>query len=377
MFEKRDPVASRREPEVAHVSARRIQDLADRILQPILPVHVPDDREAFAVGRPVGLSHVFEDLPRRASAERHPRERPGEESVMDVPGVRQQRELALRRDRKELGIRHSERSWLRVLGNEREKLGPVPFRRRAEDDRPSVRSEQRAKDRQRPKGQRLERHRALPARRTDAPPREKRRKAHPDTERESGGAERPLRPPFAARDHSRPRRCRHTRQRLEVEREVMRGVEAALGVLFQAVGDEPVEIRRDLCSRGRQLGRGISQDRGHGFSRRLPAEARRLMEDPENDVLYSAASLWEIAIKAALRKPDFKADVALLRPALVEMGFVELQVSGAHALKVAALPPLHKDPFDRMLVAQSLSEPLVLLTNDAVLTGYGEVVRVV
>jgi PIN domain nuclease of toxin-antitoxin system len=112
-------------------------------------------------------------------------------------------------------------------------------------------------------------------------------------------------------------------------------------------------------------------------SRRLPAEARRLMEDPENDVFYSAASLWEIAIKSALRKPDFKADVALLRPALVEMGFVELQVSGAHALKVAALPPLHKDPFDRMLVAQSLSEPLVLLTNDAVLTGYGEVVRVV
>jgi PIN domain nuclease of toxin-antitoxin system len=112
-------------------------------------------------------------------------------------------------------------------------------------------------------------------------------------------------------------------------------------------------------------------------SRRLPREARRLMEDPENEVLYSAASLWEIAIKAALRKPDFKADVALLRPALVEMGFVELPVSGAHALKVAALPPLHKDPFDRMLVAQSLCEPLVLLTNDAVLTGYGEVVRVV
>jgi PIN domain nuclease of toxin-antitoxin system len=112
-------------------------------------------------------------------------------------------------------------------------------------------------------------------------------------------------------------------------------------------------------------------------SRRLPTEARRLMEDPKNEVLYSAASLWEIAIKAALRKPEFKADVELLRPALVEMGFFELEISGVHALKVASLPPLHKDPFDRMLVAQSLSEPLVLLTNDALLAGYGEVVRVV
>jgi PIN domain nuclease of toxin-antitoxin system len=101
------------------------------------------------------------------------------------------------------------------------------------------------------------------------------------------------------------------------------------------------------------------------------------MEDPENEVLYSAASLWEIAIKASLRKADFKAEVALLRPALTEMGFVELQISGVHAERLSLLPPLHKDPFDRMLVAQSLSEPLVLLTNDAALGAYGEVVRLV
>jgi PIN domain nuclease of toxin-antitoxin system len=112
-------------------------------------------------------------------------------------------------------------------------------------------------------------------------------------------------------------------------------------------------------------------------SRRLPKEARRLLEDPANEILFSAASLWEIVIKAALRKPDFKADVALLRPALTEMGFAELAVSGAHAERLAGLPPIHKDPFDRMLVAQSLAEPLVLLTNDAALAGYGEVVRVV
>ena len=112
-------------------------------------------------------------------------------------------------------------------------------------------------------------------------------------------------------------------------------------------------------------------------SRRLPREARKLLEDPANEVLWSAASLWEIVIKAALRKPDFRVDVGLLRPALAEMGFDELPVSGAHAERLASLPPLHKDPFDRMLVAQSLTEPLVLLTNDGVLGAYGEVVKVV
>jgi PIN domain nuclease of toxin-antitoxin system len=112
-------------------------------------------------------------------------------------------------------------------------------------------------------------------------------------------------------------------------------------------------------------------------SRRLPQVARRLLEDPANEVLFSAASLWEIVIKAALRKSDFKVDVALFRPALVGMGFSELPVSGAHAQRLASLPPIHKDPFDRMLVAQSLAEPLVLLTNDGVLAGYGDAVKVV
>jgi len=112
-------------------------------------------------------------------------------------------------------------------------------------------------------------------------------------------------------------------------------------------------------------------------SRRLPKDARRLLEDPANEVLFSAASLWEIVIKAALRKPDFKVDITQLRPALAAMGFVELPVSGAHAERLAALPSVHKDPFDRMLVAQSLAEPLVLLTNDGVLADYGDTVKVV
>lgn len=112
-------------------------------------------------------------------------------------------------------------------------------------------------------------------------------------------------------------------------------------------------------------------------SRRLPKEARRLLEDPRNDVHYSAASLWEIAIKLGLRRGDFQVDLRRLRPALSEMGFLELPVTGAHAERLVALPPIHKDPFDRMLVGQSFCEPLVLLTNDDALAAYGEVVRVV
>jgi len=112
-------------------------------------------------------------------------------------------------------------------------------------------------------------------------------------------------------------------------------------------------------------------------SRRLSKAARSLLEDPANEVFFSAASLWEIVIKSSLRKEDFGVDVAVLRPALARMGFTELPVSGAHAERLASLPPLHKDPFDRMLVAQSLAEPLLLLTNDGVLGGYGESVKVV
>ena len=112
-------------------------------------------------------------------------------------------------------------------------------------------------------------------------------------------------------------------------------------------------------------------------SRRLPRVARQMLEDPANELLHSAASLWEIAIKAALRRSDFVVDVRLLRAALPRMGFVELPVTGAHAERLFLLPPIHKDPFDRMLVAQSLVEPLVLLTNDAQLVEYGTFVRLV
>jgi len=113
------------------------------------------------------------------------------------------------------------------------------------------------------------------------------------------------------------------------------------------------------------------------MSARLPGQARMLLEDASNEVYCSAASLWEIAIKSALRRPDFDVDLKALRAALPEMAIAELPVTGRHAEALAALPPIHKDPFDRLLVAQAMAEPLVLLTNDAVLAEYGSGVMVV
>ena len=112
-------------------------------------------------------------------------------------------------------------------------------------------------------------------------------------------------------------------------------------------------------------------------SRRLPREARSLILDAANEVFYSAASVWEIAIKSALRRRDFKANPVVLVRALAKSGFSELPVTAAHAARVAGLPAIHRDPFDRLLVAQSLAEPMTLLTNDAVLARYGPLVQLV
>ena len=112
-------------------------------------------------------------------------------------------------------------------------------------------------------------------------------------------------------------------------------------------------------------------------SGRLSREARQLVEDPGNEVYYSAASLWEIAAKTALGGTEVDVDLAVLRPALAEMGFAELPVTGSHTERLASLGSVPEDPFDRMLVAQSLAEPLVLLTNDGTLAGCGDFVRVV
>ena len=106
---------------------------------------------------------------------------------------------------------------------------------------------------------------------------------------------------------------------------------------------------------------------------RLPAPARRLIQDA--DVYVSAASIWEISIKAALGK--LRADPDEVLAALEPAGLLSLPISGEHAARVASLPPIHRDPFDRLLVAQALVEPMRLLTDDTALGGYGEIVTVV
>lgn len=108
-----------------------------------------------------------------------------------------------------------------------------------------------------------------------------------------------------------------------------------------------------------------------GQPERLSATALTLLNDPRNELLFSAASLWEIAIKRALDRPDFRVDPRLLRRGLFDNGYGELPVSSEHAVALVALPAIHKDPFDRILVAQSLVEGITLLTSDATLAQYG------
>ena len=114
-----------------------------------------------------------------------------------------------------------------------------------------------------------------------------------------------------------------------------------------------------------------------GVQARLPQEARELIEDPDTELVFSAASLWEVAIKSGLGRDDFRVDARLLRRGLLENGYTELAVTGSHAVAVDSLPPLHKDPFDRILVAQAQVEGILLLTADSAVASYGGSIRMV
>jgi len=112
-----------------------------------------------------------------------------------------------------------------------------------------------------------------------------------------------------------------------------------------------------------------------GMPERLPEQARELLERPETEPAVSAASLWEVAIKSGLGRADFSVDPRLLRRGLLEHGYTELDVTGAHATAVDLLPPIHKDPFDRLLVAQAQIEGLTLLTTDEIVARYPGPIR--
>lgn len=105
-------------------------------------------------------------------------------------------------------------------------------------------------------------------------------------------------------------------------------------------------------------------------SDRLPPRAYELITDPKNELLFSVASLWEIVIKNGLKRDDFQVDVRLLRRSLLDNGYVELPILSEHAVAIDALPPIHKDPFDRLLVAQATVEGTYLLTDDSTVARY-------
>ena len=107
-----------------------------------------------------------------------------------------------------------------------------------------------------------------------------------------------------------------------------------------------------------------------GQPERLPAAAKELLDDLQNELFFSAASLWEITVKRSLGRSDFQADARLLRRGLLETGYRELAITGEHAVAVDGLPPIHKDPFDRILVAQAMAECILLLTADPQVASY-------
>ena len=108
---------------------------------------------------------------------------------------------------------------------------------------------------------------------------------------------------------------------------------------------------------------------------RLSAGAKEHLDDPANELVFSAASLWEITIKASLGRDDFRVEPRILRRALLDHGYTELPITSEHAVHVEGLASLHKDPFDRILLAQALVEGITLLTADELLAQYPGPVR--
>jgi PIN domain nuclease of toxin-antitoxin system len=112
-----------------------------------------------------------------------------------------------------------------------------------------------------------------------------------------------------------------------------------------------------------------------GQPSRLSRSAHKLMKDSSNELIFSAANLWEIAMKRGLGRNDFQVEPRLLRRGLLENGYTELPISGDHTIALDGLPPLHKDPFDRILIAQAMVEGITLLTVDPLVAQYPGPVR--
>ena len=114
-----------------------------------------------------------------------------------------------------------------------------------------------------------------------------------------------------------------------------------------------------------------------GQPEKLSKSARTLLTTPENDLFFSVASMWEIEIKRGLGREDFKVNPRRLRKMLIANGYTELAIDAEHVFTVETLPLLHKDPFDRLLLAQARTEGMLLLTVDASVSQYQESVLAV
>ena len=114
-----------------------------------------------------------------------------------------------------------------------------------------------------------------------------------------------------------------------------------------------------------------------GQPKRLSAAAVKVIAAPANELLFSAASIWEVAIKRGLGRSDFQVDPRLLRRGLLDNGYSELPILSDHVVALDSLPPIHKDPFDRLLVAQATVEGITLLTADSLVSQYPGPVRMV
>jgi PIN domain nuclease of toxin-antitoxin system len=108
---------------------------------------------------------------------------------------------------------------------------------------------------------------------------------------------------------------------------------------------------------------------------KLPAEARAEVENPDAILYFSVVSIWEIVIKNALGRKDFKVDARVLRRELIDAGYQELEVKGQHVLEVEQLPTIHHDPFDRLLIAQAITEGIFLVTHDNAIGQYSGPIR--
>ena len=112
-------------------------------------------------------------------------------------------------------------------------------------------------------------------------------------------------------------------------------------------------------------------------NRKLSRKARALIQDPQNDIYFSAATIWEIAIKHALARKDMPVSATEAQKYFAAAGYIELPVHAHHAAAMESLPGHHADPFDRILVAQAQYEPMKLLTHDRQLIAYGQSIEFV